>query len=177
MSIPDRTRELVRQRSSYRCEFCGIHETDAGGELTIDHYRPRVRGGSDDPDNLIYACSRCNLYKHDYWPESPDAPHLWNPREEPWAAHFVELPGGTLESRSPTGAFTMRQLRLNRPQLVAKRQRGQQAAESQKQLELYRGMIAVLAQLLAEQSAVDDQQNQLLRDLREFLVQLLNSRR
>ena len=176
MSIPAGIREQVRRRAEQRCEFCGIHETDAGGELTLDHFRPKSRGGGDDLDNLIYACSRCNLFKHDYWPQSPGAPHLWNPRKEPSAAHFVELDDGTLESRSATGAFTLRQLRLNRPQLVAKRRQRRRAKEAIVQLGAYRGIITVLRQLLAQQSVVVDQQGELLQELRELLAWLLSSR-
>ena len=176
MTIPAAIHELVRERAGYRCEYCGVHEMDAGGELTIDHYRPRTQGGSDDSDNLIYACSRCNTYKHDYWPANPDASRLWNPREEPFAAHLVENPDGILEARSPTGAFTISKLRLNRPQLVANRQRRQQAAESRRQLELYRGTVVVLGQLLAERSAVAKQQSELLQEYRDLLVQLLSRR-
>ncbi len=33
-------RELVRQRAHFACEFCGVTETDVGGELTIDHFQP-----------------------------------------------------------------------------------------------------------------------------------------
>ncbi len=62
MTITGENRELVRQRAEYRCEFCGIHEIDAGGELTLDHFRPRAYGGSDDSENLIYACTRCNQH-------------------------------------------------------------------------------------------------------------------
>ncbi len=90
MSIATALRESVRRRAGYRCEYCGIRETEAGGELTLDHYRPRSRGGSDDSDNLIYACNRCNLYKHDYWPGRMDAPKLWNPREQSFGDHFME---------------------------------------------------------------------------------------
>lgn len=177
MTIPSGTRELVRQRAGYRCEFCGSHEIDAGGELTIDHYRPRAREGDDGPDNLIYACSRCNLYKHDFWPESPEGPRLWNPRDEPFENHFIELPDGTLDSLTPTGAFTIRQLRLNRPQLVARRQRNWGATEAQKQLELYRGIVAVAGQLLSESSTLASAQSELLQDLRGLLARLLGSGR
>jgi hypothetical protein len=43
----DDIREKVRTRSRFRCEFCGVTETDAGGELTVDHFRP-VSKGEDD---------------------------------------------------------------------------------------------------------------------------------
>ncbi len=177
MSVSPETRELVRQRANRRCEYCGVDETDAGGELTIDHYRPRAYGGSDDASNLIYACGRCNIYKHDYWPEGKDAPRLWNPRQEPFTAHFIELPGGTWKSRTPTGTLTLRQLRLNRPQLVAHRQRHREAEDSRHQLGLYQGIVAVQSQLLKQQSALEDLQTELLQELRELFGQLLDARR
>lgn len=30
---------------------------------TIDHLVPRAAGGTDDPDNLVPACTRCNYAK------------------------------------------------------------------------------------------------------------------
>ena len=53
MSIDRQTRELVRQRAGFACEFCGITETDAGGELTIDHYHPSAKEGSAVPDVIF----------------------------------------------------------------------------------------------------------------------------
>lgn len=52
--------EAVQQRYRRSCGYCGVTETTAGGELTLDHYRPRSAGGSDDFDNLVYACIKCN---------------------------------------------------------------------------------------------------------------------
>ena len=58
------------------CEYCwqycdGILEVAANGRLelvglgvTIDHVIPRVKGGSDDPDNLVFACKKCNSSKN-----------------------------------------------------------------------------------------------------------------
>ncbi len=39
-------REILRQRFQFRCGYCGVRETDAGAELTADHFQPRSRGGS-----------------------------------------------------------------------------------------------------------------------------------
>ena len=66
MSIRSSTRAQVRQRAGFACEYCGITETDAASELTIDHFQPRVRGGTEDLANLLYCCFCCNQYKHDY---------------------------------------------------------------------------------------------------------------
>lgn len=74
MMIPAKTREQVRLRANYACEFCGVTENDTGGELTIDHFQPLAKGGSNDPDNLIYCCHRCNQYKLDYWQSSQNDP-------------------------------------------------------------------------------------------------------
>jgi 5-methylcytosine-specific restriction endonuclease McrA len=68
MSLTALIREQVRQRAQCACEFCGVTEIDVGGMLTIDHFRPRTKVGSDTLENLIYACIACNQYKQDYWP-------------------------------------------------------------------------------------------------------------
>ena len=68
MSISTDVRWAVRQRAHFACEFCGVTETDTGGELTIDHFQPHTKGGTDAPENLLYCCHRCNQYKADYWP-------------------------------------------------------------------------------------------------------------
>jgi 5-methylcytosine-specific restriction endonuclease McrA len=56
MSLTASIREQVRQRAQCACEFCGITEVDTGGMLTIDHFQPCSKAGSDALDNLIYAC-------------------------------------------------------------------------------------------------------------------------
>ena len=108
MTIKAAVREQVRQRANFACEFCGISETDTGGQLTIDHFQPKKKGGGDSLDNLLYCCIRCNQYKLDYWPAHPDDPSLWNPRREPPSQHFLELDDGTLYPLTETGAFTLR---------------------------------------------------------------------
>ena len=119
MTVSAALRSAVRSRAAFACEFCGVTETDAGGELTVDHLEPVSRGGEDTLDNLVYCCSRCNLYKRDHWPVRPMDPVLWNPRSEPARRHFVELDDRTVHAVSSTGAFTVQRLRLNRPALVA----------------------------------------------------------
>jgi hypothetical protein len=123
MTLSADIREKVRRRARFGCEFCGVTETDSGGELTTDHFRPGSKGGDDSPDNLIYGCVRCNQYKSDYWPENDGDTMLWNPRPENADAHFPELDDGRLCPLTETGSLTLRRLRLNRPPLVAMRLR------------------------------------------------------
>lgn len=66
MSLSDATKQIVHQRANFACEYCGVSESDAGGELSVDHYRPQSKSGGGELENLVYACVRCNLYKSDY---------------------------------------------------------------------------------------------------------------
>lgn len=67
--------EVIRRLYRYACGYCGITETDVGSEMTVDHFMPRTIGGSDELDNLVYACWKCNQFKHDFWPTADDLAH------------------------------------------------------------------------------------------------------
>ncbi|MCQ3937352.1 MAG: hypothetical protein DPW18_09925 [Chloroflexi bacterium] len=176
MMISAKTREQVRLRANYACEFCGVTETDTGGELTIDHFQPLAKGGNDDPDNLIYCCHRCNQYKQDYWQSSQNDPALWNPRLEPSNVHFLEAEDGTIHPLTQTGSFTIKRLRLNRPPLVAFRLRRKHRDEEIRLLTRYQEIVKLLTQLDTQLSLVTDEQRQLLEEQRELLRLLLGRR-
>lgn len=169
MTIAPEIREQVRQRANFACEFCGVTETDVGGELTVDHFQPTAKGGNDSPENLLYCCVRCNQYKGDYWPTHPGDLSLWDPRREPAAQHFDELDDGTLKPRTLTGAFTLVRLRLNRPPLVAYRLRKHQWIR-------YRGLVHSLKQRYTQLFVLMEEQRQLLEEQRELLRLLLSGR-
>lgn len=166
-------REQVRQRANFACEFCGISETDAGGQLTIDHYQPKGKGGDDGLDNLIYCCARCNQYKLDYWPNRPNDPPLWNPRQALASQHLLELADGILHPLTTTGTFTLQRLRLNRPPLVAHRLRKRQEAEKARLLAQYRDLARLAEQLLTQQTTLMEEQQRLLKEQRRLLQLLL----
>ncbi|MCI0485508.1 MAG: HNH endonuclease [Blastocatellia bacterium] len=176
MAIKASVRERVRERADFACEFCGISETDAGGQLTIDHYRPKNKGGDNDHTNLIYCCPRCNQYKLDYWPTRPDDLQLWNPRLDPPTHHFLLLDDGTLHPLTEIGAFTLRRMRLNRPPLVAHRLRRIRAAEETRLLTHYCDLVRLIEQLLIQQTALMEEQQKLLHEQRELLEQILHNR-
>lgn len=123
--MPHPDLESIRLRYQYACGYCGVTEVDVGGELTIDHYRPKSASGGDDADNLVYACARCNQYKGDFWPD-PDCiarqRRVLHPLLDDLAAHLVEDDQtGRIKALSETGRFHVALLRLNRPQLTAHR--------------------------------------------------------
>ena len=53
-------RRAVKEHFDLTCAYCG--ETYEFNELTLDHVRPRSRGGSDT-NNVVCACRRCNQEK------------------------------------------------------------------------------------------------------------------
>lgn len=173
MTIKAGIREQVRRRAKFACEFCGITETDAGGLLTIDHFQPKAKGGTDSLNNLLYCCIRCNQYKLDYWPSSSGDQLLWNPRHESASLHFLELNDGTFHPLTATGTFTISRLRLNRPPLVAHRLLKLQVAEQFRLLSRYRELITLVEQVLKQQSNLVEEQKNLLEEQRELLHLLL----
>ena len=174
MTIPPALRELVRQRADFACEFCGVTEDDVGGELTIDHFRPRAKGGSDHLDNLVYCCSSCNQYKSDYWPAISEDPKLWNPRLESAAKHVLELDDGVLHPLTPAGTFTVERLRLNRSPLIAHRLRRRRAAERARVLDRFEEMNPILAAVLFQEAGLMEEQRRLLGSLAGTLRRLLD---
>ena len=53
------TRRAVLDRDTHLCMYCGIRAD------TIDHVRPRSRGGLHVWTNVVAACARCNHRKGD----------------------------------------------------------------------------------------------------------------
>jgi len=174
MTLRAEDRERVRRRAEYACEFYGVRETDAGGELTIDHFRPKTRGGGDDLENLLYCCVRCNQHKHDYWPASSEEPGLWNPRREAPGEHFLILGDGTLRPLTPTGAFTLDRLRLNRPPLVTHRLRKRRHERSEQLLRRYQDLNEVHERLLEHQTELMERIWRLLEEQQQLLHRLLD---
>lgn len=172
MSIDADARQFVRSRAHFSCEYCGVSEVEAGGELTIDHYHPLTHGGADNLDNLLYCCTRCNQYKADYWP-STDDPALWNPRQEPFHQHFVVLANGDLLSLTTVGELTIKRLRLNRPQLTEHRLRRQRVAEEAQLLARYREIVLLLESVLHQKAELVTEQHRLLEEYRSLLSILL----
>jgi 5-methylcytosine-specific restriction endonuclease McrA len=53
------TRRAILDRDRHSCVYCGLRAD------TIDHVRPRSRGGEHTWANVVAACARCNHRKGD----------------------------------------------------------------------------------------------------------------
>lgn len=68
------THAAVLRRDGNRCGYCGDWAP------TVDHIRPRSRGGPNTWENLIACCVPCNTGKADRTPEEAGMRLLWEPR-------------------------------------------------------------------------------------------------
>ena len=57
---PAFTRFNVFLRDSFACQYCGSTARD---HLTFDHVTPRSQGGRTTWENIVAACSACNIKK------------------------------------------------------------------------------------------------------------------
>ncbi len=113
-------KDRLRADFGFSCGYCGVEEGEIGAELTVDHFQPRSRGGSDDFDNLVYACHACNEFKSDFWPADGE-PRLLHPRRDDLSLHLARRDDGVTEGLTPEGELLIERLRLNRAPLVERR--------------------------------------------------------
>ena len=86
--------------------------------FTIDHLVPQSLGGTDEPDNLALACTRCNQRRYNFTtgidPVTQQEISLFNPRNQKWADHFIWTADGLkILGITPTGRATCYRLDLN----------------------------------------------------------------
>jgi 5-methylcytosine-specific restriction endonuclease McrA len=58
----------IQKRDNYLCQYCGkdgLESLDNWHDSTVDHFRPRKYGGTDDSENLVTSCGHCNSIKGD----------------------------------------------------------------------------------------------------------------
>ena len=79
---PAFTRFNVFLRDKFACQYCGERD-----ELTFDHVIPRSKGGQTTWENVVAACSPCNLAKGDKLPQQVN---MW-PRQKPYSPTVFDL--------------------------------------------------------------------------------------
>lgn len=115
MSISVDVRRQVEERARHRCEYCRLPSALQGATFHIDHILAISAGGTDDLDNLAFACPSCNLSKSSRAtlldPDTGCGVELFNPRRDRWADHFrfdgYCVTGLTAMGRAIVGAFDL----------------------------------------------------------------------
>lgn len=67
MTISKRLRYEVMRRDDFSCRYCGRSSRET--ELQVDHVIPKTLGGADTIDNLVAACTDCNVGKGSTMPD------------------------------------------------------------------------------------------------------------
>lgn len=74
--LPKSTRAVSRrgilQRDRGRCQYC--NSPVGPSSFTLDHVRPKSRGGASTWDNMVTACKPCNNRKSDRTPDEAGMP-------------------------------------------------------------------------------------------------------
>lgn len=86
-------KKKVIQRANHICEYCAALANYSAQAFVIEHIIPKSKNGSDDLDNLAYACGGCNGSKynktHGLDSITNEIVALYNPRTMQWKAHFI----------------------------------------------------------------------------------------
>lgn len=116
---------LVKARAGDRYEYCRMHQAFQGATFHVEHIVPKSAGGSDDPDNLAWACPACNLTKSNRVSvpdlETGSPLPLFNPRTNRWTDHFA-WDGYAVVGLTPIGHAVIAAFDLNNPRRLKIRQ-------------------------------------------------------
>jgi hypothetical protein len=118
MTISINSRQRIRQRANFLCEYCHSSEEASTSLFTFDHLIPQSLGGDDTEHNLALACHRCNGRRYNFTdgidPETQIPFPLFNPRQNNWSEHFIwSTDGQKILAVTPIGRATLKRLDLN----------------------------------------------------------------
>ncbi|MEA5459068.1 HNH endonuclease signature motif containing protein [Arcicella sp. LKC2W] len=113
------SKQLIIKRSKGYCEYCKCPSDFSTELFSIEHIIPRSKSGSNELDNLAYACIGCNIYKSDKTEfidvVSQAISILYNPRKMNWTDHFIWDESLTIIiGKTAIGRATTEGLKLNR---------------------------------------------------------------
>lgn len=116
-------RNFVQERANGCCEYCKFPYKFSHAAFHIEHIIPLQKKGSDELENLAFACDGCNSLKWTYteWidPDTKTVVPLFNPRSQKWEEHFVwDHDFITILGLSSVGRVTVNLLQLNRVGLL-----------------------------------------------------------
>lgn len=113
---------VVATRAGLRCEYCRMHQSLQGASFHLEHIVPVSLGGTDELDNLAWACPGCNLKKSNRMvaidPTTGEETRLFHPRIDRWGEHLTwqsySLVGLTPIGRALITAFDLNHERRRR---------------------------------------------------------------
>lgn len=123
--VSESVRLVVKQRAQGRCEYCRFPQSLSTFGFQVDHIIAVKHGGTNETDNLAWACFRCNNLKGSdpgsYDEQTKQLTPFFNPRTQTWDDHF-EIVDGFIRGKTATGRVTVQIFQMNHPKLVEMRQ-------------------------------------------------------
>lgn len=127
-------RAEIEEDCKNRCVYCDVSLEEHGYEgMAIDHFRPEAHfpNLSNNPNNLVLACPKCNRSKWHHWPcEKKDNMPSYNenvgfidPFTEDRRKFFSVRVDGALESIKSPAPYMLKILNLNRKARIQVRRR------------------------------------------------------
>ena len=121
--VTTKQRKAVAKRAKGCCEYCLSQVRFATESFSVEHIKPRSRGGKTSLANLALACFGCNGHKHAKIealdPISGKIIPLYHPRKQKWPDHFCWNDDFSfIMGVTSTGRATIEALKLNREGLV-----------------------------------------------------------
>lgn len=154
----------LREDFTYTCAYCTIHEREWGGlrQFHVEHFRPKslFPGLETDYDNLLYACSVCNVFKSNDWPSDQpleDGVGYLDPCEHDYAEHFEnDAESGKVAGSTPPARYMVEHLHMNRPYLISLRRKRVAEEEIQERFaELCKGALRMIERSLEDETLPD----------------------
>ena len=117
-------RRLVTERAWEQCEYCLLLSGVSFYPHEVDHIIAEKHGGQTEPENLSYACARCNRFKGtdlgSFDPLTGQFAFLFNPRTQEWSEHFT-FEDELIVGLSAEGRTTIKLLQMNSEERLAER--------------------------------------------------------
>lgn len=125
----------IKEDCQDRCVYCDALLEEHGNEgFHIDHFRPYAHFAElkSDPNNLVLACSKCNIWKSKNWPTNMyfhvHASHdgtigFIDPFLEPLSNYFKVERSGHLLTTGVVAQYMLELLHLNRESRIQLRRK------------------------------------------------------
>ncbi|MBI5914179.1 MAG: HNH endonuclease [Bacteroidetes bacterium] len=123
--VSGKNRRVVKERAFHCCEYCRVPELFSFIGYEIDHIVSMKHGGTNELENLAWACAICNINKGTdvgtFLLPSLLLVRFFNPRIDLWDEHF-EVSGALILPKTEIGEATVKIFQFNQVDRLLERE-------------------------------------------------------